>query len=143
TDHRHQNGKLSDQVSTSTTYASLGLSVVLHGPTRNSLPYSTVTSLYEWLQDNEDVLIGLTARVRGLRPYFKEALRFGLRKNTLVLNDGHNLEVGHFKAHFPASFVRDTTAETREIIDRNKFMARWFAKSGSEASVIAAWGLRP
>jgi hypothetical protein len=125
------------------TYAALALSVVLHGPTRDRLPYSTVTSLYEWLQDNEDVLIGLAARVRGVQPYLKEALRFGLRKNTLVMSGGHSLDVGDDKAHFSAGFLRDTTAETREIIDRNKFMARWFAKSGSEASVIAAWGLRP
>lgn len=125
------------------TYAALGLSVVLHGPTRNRLPYSTVTSLYEWLQDNEDVLIGLAARVRGLQPYLKEALRFGLRENALVMGAGHSLDIGDGKAHFSAGFLRDTTAETREIIDRNKFMARWFAKSGSEASIIAAWGLRP
>jgi len=125
------------------TYAALGLSVVLHGPTRDRLPYSTVTSLYEWLQDNEDVLIGLAARVRGVHPYLKEALRFGFRKNTLVMSDGHSLNIGDGKAHFPAGFLRDTTSETREIIDRNKFLARWFAKSGSEASIIAAWGLRP
>ncbi|MEP2781097.1 MAG: three component ABC system middle component [Pseudoruegeria sp.] len=125
------------------TYASLCISVVLHGPTRDRLPYSTVTSLYEWLQDNEDVQIGLAARVQGVQPYLKEALRFGLRKNILVLSNGHSLIIGEVKAHFPAGFIRDTTAETKEIIDRNKFMARWFAKSGSEASVIAAWGLRP
>jgi hypothetical protein len=125
------------------TYAALGLSVVLHGPTRDRLPYSTVTSLYEWLQNNEDVLIGLAGRVRGLHPYLKEALRFGFCKKTLLLGDGHRLIVGNTKAHFPIGFVRDTTAETRDILDRNKFMARWFAKSGSEATVIAAWGLRP
>jgi hypothetical protein len=125
------------------TYAALGLSVILHGPTRDRLPYSTVTSLYEWLQDNEDVLIGLAARVRGVQPYLKEALRFGLGKSTLVVSEGHSLDVGDGKAHFSAGFLRDTTGETREIIERNKFIARWFAKSGSEASVIAAWGLRP
>ena len=125
------------------TFVPLTLSVALHGPTRSRLPYSTVTSLYEWLQDNEDVLIGLAPRVRGVSPYLKEALRFGLRKNVLVFNSGHLLEVGTAKASFTGNFIENTTPETKEIIDRTKFMARWFAKSGSEASIIAAWGLRP
>lgn len=125
------------------TFASLTLSVVLHGPTRSRLPYSTVTSLYEWLQDNEDILIGLAPRIRGVCPYLKEALLFGLQKRSLSLIDGHNINIGDVKAHFPASFERETSSETKEIVYRNKFMARWFAKSGSEPSIIAAWGLRP
>lgn len=125
------------------TFAALALSVVLHEPTRRRLPNSTITSLYAWLQDNEDVIIGLVDRVRGVRPYMNEALRFSLRKETLMFNEAHHLNVGAVKGHFPANFARDTTPETKEIIEQTKFMARWFAKSGSETSVIAAWGIRP
>lgn len=125
------------------TFFGPNLSAVLHGPTRSRLPYSTVTSLYEWLQDNEDVLIGFANRVRGISPYFKEALRFALQKDTLVLAHGHAIQLGANKGHFPANFLRDTTPETKDIIERSRFFARWFAKSGSEATIIAAWGLRP
>ncbi|MCF6211033.1 MAG: DUF6521 family protein [Gammaproteobacteria bacterium] len=121
----------------------LFLAMVLHAPTRRRLPHSTITSLYEWLQDNEDSKIGFVQRVVGILPYGKEALRFGMSKDTLVMGIGHGIGIGGVKAHFPASFVRDTSLETKEIIDRTKFIARWFAKSGSEASIIGAWGIRP
>ena len=120
----------------------LFLAIVLHAPTRHRLPYSTVTSMYEWLQENEDIKIGFSDRSIGILPYAKEALRFGVSKNTLFMGEGHGIDVGNVKAHFPALFVQETSPETKEIIDRTKFLARWFAKSGSEASIIGAWGIR-
>ena len=125
------------------TYVPIFLAVVLHRTSRLRLPYSTVTSLYEWLQRNEDVLIGLVDRIHGLRPYIQEAVRFGIIKQTLHVSKGHELNTGQVQAHFSAGFLRETTAETKEIIERTKFMARWFAKSGSESSIIAIWGMRP
>lgn len=123
-------------------FISLFLAIVLHAQTRRRLPHSTVTSLYEWLQDNEDSKIGFVQRIIGVLPYAKEALRFGISKDTLVLGIGHGIDLGSVKAHFTASFLRDTSLETKEIIDRTKFIARWFAKSGSEASIMGAWGIR-
>lgn len=125
------------------TFCGPSLSAVLHRPTRSRLPYSTVTSLYEWLQENEDVLVGFARRVQGIGPYYKEALLFGLQNDTLALAAGHSIKIGVRKGHFPASFLQDTTPETKDIIERNRFFARWFGKSGSEATIIAAWGLRP
>jgi len=72
-----------------------------------------------------------------------EAVRFGISKQTLILVDGHALSIGKVKAHFTAGFIENTTAETKDIIKYTKFLARWFAKSGSEPSILAAWGLRP
>jgi len=125
------------------TILGLSLSVVLHGPTRSRLPYSTVTSLYEWLQDNEDLLVGFARRVQGISPYYKEALRFALQKDTLILAEGHTIKPGATKGHFTADFLRNTTPETTDIIERNRFLARWFAKSGSEATIVATWGVCP
>ena len=65
------------------TYIPLSLALSLHKPTRVRLPSRTVTSLYEWVQDNEDVLVGLHKRVMGLLPYTREAIQFGMHKRTL------------------------------------------------------------
>jgi len=61
---------------------------------------------------------------------------------TLKLTDGHLISVSTSSAHFPTNFVRETTPETKQIIDRMKFLARWFAKSGSESTILAAWGAK-
>lgn len=125
------------------TLGAAGLAISLHGETRKNLPYSTVTSLYEWLQDHEHLLVGFPQRVVGLMPYIREGTMFGVAHNTLAFSNGYHLELGEKKANFPKSFLDNGTSEIREIIDRTRFVGRWFAKSGSEASILAAWGIRP
>lgn len=125
------------------TLAAVALAISLHGGTRRRLPYSIITSLYEWLQNNEDLLIGFSGRMRGLVPYVREATIFAMAQDVIAIEEGHHLQLGPKQAHFPKGFTDDTTAETRDIIDRTKFAGRWFAKSGSESSILAAWGVRP
>ena len=121
----------------------VSLAISLHGESRRRLPYSIVTSLYEWLQKNEDLLIGFPDRTRGLLPYVHEAVMFAMAHNAIVIKEGQHLQIGSKRVHFPAKFVEKTTAETRDIIHRTKFVGRWFAKSVSEPSILAAWGVRP
>lgn len=125
------------------SFLPLVLAVALHRNTRSRLPSKTVTSLYQWVQDNEDVLINLDKRIGGLMPYIREALRFAIAHGALRFGAGHNLVLGETKAHFPAPFTRETTNEISTTIDKSKFMARWLLKSGSEASILACWGIRP
>ena len=124
-------------------YLPLFLTIVLHSTTRKNLPHSTITSLYEWLQRHEERKIGFYERAVGLLPYAKEALRFGLSMSSLSIGRGHGIELGTVKAHFPEAFQKNTSKETKKIIERTKFLARWFAKSGSEASIVGAWGIKP
>lgn len=125
------------------TLAVVALAAVLHGQTRRRFPYSTVTSLYEWLQDNEDLLVGFAKRAQGLLPYVKEGTIFAVSHNALCVEQGHHLCQGAAKATFSSAFLETATPEIKEIVDRTRFLARWFAKSGSEASILAAWGVRP
>jgi hypothetical protein len=123
---------------TPVTFVPLALSVVLHKPTRVRLPGSTVTSLYDWLLKNEVVLIGLSDRARNITPISKEALRFLMMHNCIDFSEGHNVIPGTKKAHFPTAFLNETTSEMKNIVEKTKFLARWFAKSGSENSTLAS-----
>ena len=125
------------------TLLGIGLSAALHKKTRSRLPYSTVSSLYGWLQENEDLLVGFARRTAGLVPYVKRALLFTMARQALVLSGGQSLRQGAQRASFSTSFLESSTYETRDIVERVRFLARWFAKSGSEVSIMAAWGVKP
>lgn len=125
------------------TFIPVSLAISLHRSTRERLPYSTVTSLYEWVQDNEDLLIGFHERVTGLLPYISEAIRFAIQHKGIQFGEGHFVQIDEEKIHFPASFLRDTTPEVNEVIKQTRFIARWFLKSGSESSILACWGVKP
>jgi hypothetical protein len=125
------------------TLIPIALTVALHRQTRLKLPSSTVSSLYGWMQENEATLIGFAERVSGLMPFLREALLFSLQHTTLRLGEGHLVLRGDQNAHFSAPFLRETTLEIKSAINQTKFMARWLAKSGSESSILACWGVRP
>jgi hypothetical protein len=121
----------------------IAITTTLHRSSRERLPNRTVTPLYAWLQDNEDVLIGFANRAKNIVPYAKEAIMFGIATETLAVGTGHKLLLGANKATFSKSFIEQTTSELRSIIDRSKFMGRWLSNSGSEISISAAWGIKP
>ncbi|MDA5095022.1 DUF6521 family protein [Aliiroseovarius sp. KMU-50] len=133
----------STQEGISLNYIPLILALSLHRPSRHRLPSTTVTSMYEWVQINEEVLIGLIERIHGLMPYVQETLRFSLHQNTLQIGSGHYIKTGKMKSHFPGPFLRGTTDEVREIVKKTRFLCRWLLKSGNEASVLSCWGVRP
>lgn len=60
------------------TVVLIAMTTTLHRASRERLPNRTVTPLYAWLQDNEDLLIGFAGRAKNVAPYFKEAILFGM-----------------------------------------------------------------
>ena len=120
----------------------IALTASLHSQSRERLPHSTVGYLYGWLQEHESLLVEFAERARNLTPYIKQAIMFGIAAGALEIN-GHHLTLGRAKASFTKSLLDDLTHETRNIIDSSKFLGRWFAKSGSEVSIAAAWGVKP
>ena len=125
------------------TYIPIALVLSLHRPTRERLPHSTITSLYEWVQNNEDTLIGFHERLIGLLPYIREAIQFAMHQQTIRLGQGHLIQISELKGHFTPQYLNDTTPEISDTIKRSQFVARWFLKSGTEASILACWGVRP
>lgn len=121
----------------------VALTASLHEKTRRYLPKTTITALYQWTQDNEDLLIGFPQRAKNITPIIREALIFGITQECLALGSGHQIVLGKERISFGKSFLEDATNEVKDIIDKTAFMARWFAKSGSEASILSAWGVMP
>lgn len=119
------------------------LAISLHRSTRERLPYSTVTPLYAWVQENEDLLIGLATRAKNISPYVKEAAMFGFATQTLQTSNQSALLPGRTKLLISKNFSAVMTDETKMIIERSKFVGRWLAKSGSEISIAGALGIRP
>ena len=52
----------------------VALPIALHPKTRNALPASIRTSLYSWIEEHTETLVGLGERARNLVPYMQESL---------------------------------------------------------------------
>lgn len=118
------------------------LPICLHPSTRERLPRSTITGLYAWLEQNPDVLVGFADRAINLAPYVREALRYAIARDAILIAENGLVETGSKRASFPVSYLEETTTETRNTVDAVRKVARWFAAAGDTPTILAAWGIR-
>lgn len=119
----------------------IGLTVVLHKPTRITLPRSKRTSLAAWLGAHPRALVGFSGRASALVSIVKGGLLFGCREG-LITMDHERIHAGP-RPRSIASFERETTDEVKDCLKRASFVGRWFAGAGQSGTVMALWGVSP
>jgi len=118
------------------------LPMVLHRETREGLPRSTRTSLAVWLDENPLVRGRVGSRARQLVSFNKEALTFGGVHGFLRLEGGRLLADVNWRRVVNRT-VTESSDEVKDCFRRAGFVGRWFAKTGSAATVFALMGVRP
>ncbi len=120
----------------------LVLPIVLHRETREGLPHSTRTSLTVWLDQNPLARGRVESRARQLVSFTKEALTFGCIHGFLRLEGGRLHADNTFRA-VVAQVLMGSSDEVRDCARRAGFVGKWFAQTGSAATVFALMGVRP
>lgn len=121
----------------------LGLPIVLHKATRDSLPMTINTSMAAWTRSNPLAVESLAGRAQSLAPLVREALLFGLAHG-VVRQDGSTLLPPTRRPRRPRGVLwRDPTIDFRACTSRSEFFGRWCADAGTPATIFALWGVRP
>jgi hypothetical protein len=107
--------------------------LVLHRPTRDSLPQTTATRLTAWIGGNAALQAGFPARAKALAPTVREGLRFGLRHRALTLGPDGLTSAISVRLGGDADII---TAKAR-------FVGRWFGRSGDTATIFGLLGVEP
>jgi len=117
------------------------LPIVLHKPTRESLPSSTKTSLAAWMQNNADAKVLYAERLLSLKPYTREAIQFGLLYSWIVLHHGWLVQTT-FEEFRLTRILQNLDNEAKDCVSRAKLVGKWFALAGSAQTVMNLWGIR-
>lgn len=118
------------------------LPVVLHKPTRESLPPNARTSMAAWLQENSEARVLFYERLVSLKPHTREAIQFGMLLDWIVPRSGGLLETTLTDADVTRT-TRTLSDEARECVMRARFVGKWFAEAGETHTAMAFWGVRP
>lgn len=119
----------------------VAMPVVLHKPTRAILPRSVRTSLAAWLGENTRVHVHFIERATSLVPIVKEGVLFGVNGQLLSLTSSQIMAAPRPRSM--ARFLRESSDEVRDCMEKAKFVGRWFASSGNYTTVMALWGVIP
>lgn len=120
----------------------VAMPVVLHKSTRESLPRAISTSLAAWLGENAQVHIHFTERAISLVPLVKEGVLFGINGQLLNLSSSRIVAAPRPRL-IMTRFLRESSDEVRDCMEKAKFVGRWFASSGDYTTVMAHWGVMP
>ncbi len=116
------------------------LPLVLHKPTRETLPQTTRTQFQQWVKEQpEEFSLLFAARTRQLLPYSKEALTFGMQRYILEIDESGNVVCG--KGH--VNIARVVELPIAALIENSKLLGRWFAKEEHETVIFKTLGIRP
>lgn len=120
----------------------LVLPFVLHHETREQLPQSTATSLAVWLDQHPLARGRIASRARLLVPFTREAITFGGLYGFIRL-DGGALHAEPRWRRAVNRALAESSDEVRRCANRSTLVGKWFARSGSAATVLALLGVRP
>lgn len=120
----------------------LVLPFVLHRETRETLPRSSRTSLAVWLNENPLARGRVTSRTHLLVPFTKEALMFG-GIHGLIRLDGGRMQAETTWQQAVNRTLTESSDEVKDCAKRAAFIGKWFAQTGSAATVLALIGVRP
>lgn len=116
------------------------LPLVLHRPTRETLPQTARTQFQQWVKEqSEEFSLLFAVRTRQLLPYSKEAITFGMQRHILEVDDSENVVCGKNTMNI----TRVTELSTAILIENSRLIGRWFAKAEHEAIIFKTLGIRP
>ena len=117
----------------------LVLPLVLHKSTRERI--NSRTHLLQWIQKNQDILIGYANRAKDLVPITNEAVELLLQSGLIELDTDGMLKI--VKGKRSLSKTKYSDPEITECIKKSEHVARWFAGAESVTTIYISLGVRP
>lgn len=108
--------------------------IVLHRPTRESLPTNVRTHFATWVGRQSLLVAGFPRRATVMVDPTREGLRMAVRARRLVLNDG--LVIATSQSTPPAG-------ELRQLLRSATFVGRWMARLDQPSTAFALLGVSP
>lgn len=116
------------------------LPIVLHKATRESLPVRITTKMHPWIQQHQEARIGFSERCADIAAYTREAILFAAIGALLSFSQDGALQASRLRLARPAW---PPDSESAICSQRARFVGRWLASAGDNATIFAMWGVRP
>ena len=117
----------------------LVLPLVLHKSTREKI--NSRTHLLQWIQNNQEILIGYASRAKDLVPITNEAIELLLHSGVVELDANGMLGIVKGSRHLSKTKYLDQ--EITECIQKSEHVARWFVGAESVTTIYVSLGVRP
>ncbi len=122
----------------------LVLPMVIPTYLRDALPTVSTTSLPRWIHENPFIRVGLAHKARSLGQITRESLLFYLQRGALSVGEGEFVSAVPRKVSATGLLeLEKRSSSLGDLVEKARFVGRWFARSGEPTTIFFLLGIRP
>ena len=114
------------------------LPMLLNGRIRERLPRSKANTIHGWINENQDLKIGLSTQVSSFLPFTREAIMFAITHNSLSINEKGNLDLKIRRGK-----IKSDDIEIKSCISKAIVLGKLLSKSGKVLTIYSILGIKP
>jgi hypothetical protein len=114
------------------------LPLILKGAIRERLPINKSNTIHGWINENEDLRIGLASSITSFIPFTREAVMFCIAHNCLSIDENGNIDAKPRKAKF-----KTEDKEINSCLKKAIVMGKVLSRSGNPLTIYSILGIKP
>jgi hypothetical protein len=118
--------------------AILILPLVLNSRIRERMPKSKSNTIHSWINENEDLKIGLPKLITSFLPFSREAIMFGIAHDSISIDEQGGLDLKTRKGK-----LKMDDPEIKSCVNKAIILGKLFTKSGNSLTIYSILGIKP
>lgn len=114
------------------------LPLILNNGIRERLPKNKSNTIHAWINENEELKVGLANNIKSFIPFTREAIMFGIVHNSLSIDENGNIDIKRRKSKF-----KSDDEEINSCFKKAKIMGKIFSRSGNLLTIYSILGIKP
>lgn len=116
----------------------LVLPLILNNAIRMRLPKNKSNTVHGWINENEDLKIGLANSISSFIPFTRETIMFAIAHHSLSIDENGSIDIKPRRGKF--------NTDNEEIISclkKAEVIGKVFSKSGNPLTIYSILGIKP
>jgi hypothetical protein len=116
----------------------LVLPLILHRRIRERLPKNKSNTIHAWINENQDLRIGLAENIKSYIPFTRETVMFAISHNSISIDENGNIDVRPRQGK-----LKSDDEEISSCIKKAKVIGKVLSKSGNTLTIYSILGIKP
>ena len=116
----------------------LVLPLILNSRIRERLPKNKSNTLHGWINENEDLKIGLANSITSFIPFTRETIMFSIAHNSLSIDENGNIDVKPKRGK-----IKTEDIEIISCLKKAEIIGKVISKSGNPLTIYSILGIKP
>lgn len=116
----------------------LVLPLILNSGIRGRLPKNKSNTIHGWINDNEELKVGLANSITSFIPFTRETIMFAIAHNSLSIDENGNIDVKPRRGKF-----KSEDEEINSCLKKAEVIGKVFSKSGNPLTIYSILGIKP